>query len=100
MNEESCGFHLILSVAIDSTNLQKQLQNKGKLSFADLAGSENVKKYGVCGDGMKEAQGVNKSLYFGLCYYGFVKGSCQTEENYSANSSRLQRQRIMQGSIV
>ncbi|KAH9307932.1 hypothetical protein KI387_035843, partial [Taxus chinensis] len=62
INEESSRSHLILSVVIDSTNLQTQLQTKGKLSFVDLAGSERVKKSGVSGDGMKEAQSINKSL--------------------------------------
>ncbi|XP_057858712.2 kinesin-like protein KIN-14I [Cryptomeria japonica] len=62
MNEESSRSHLILSVVIDSTNLQTQFQTKGKLSFVDLAGSERVKKSGVSGDGMKEAQSINKSL--------------------------------------
>eukprot|EP01018_Ginkgo_biloba_P014883 Gb_23899 [translate_table: standard] len=62
MNEESSRSHLVLSITIESTNLQTQVQTKGKLSFVDLAGSERVKKSGVSGDGMKEAQSINKSL--------------------------------------
>lgn len=33
-----------------------------QLSFVDLAGSERVKKSGVSGNQLKEAQGINKSL--------------------------------------
>jgi hypothetical protein len=40
MNRESSRSHLIISVIIESTNLQTQSTTKGKLSFVDLAGSE------------------------------------------------------------
>lgn len=40
MNRESSRSHLIMSVIIESTNLQTQNVAKGKLSFVDLAGSE------------------------------------------------------------
>lgn len=62
MNEESSRSHLILSVIIESTNLQSQSVSRGKLSFVDLAGSERVKKSGSSGDQLKEAQSINKSL--------------------------------------
>ncbi|GMI86293.1 ZWICHEL, KINESIN-LIKE CALMODULIN-BINDING PROTEIN, POTATO KINESIN-LIKE CALMODULIN-BINDING PROTEIN [Hibiscus trionum] len=62
MNEESSRSHLILSVVIESTNLQTQSVARGKLSFVDLAGSERVKKSGSVGDQLKEAQSINKSL--------------------------------------
>ncbi|KAF2312540.1 hypothetical protein GH714_035005 [Hevea brasiliensis] len=62
MNEESSRSHLILSVVIESTNLQTQSLAKGKLSFVDLAGSERVKKSGSSGSQLKEAQSINKSL--------------------------------------
>ncbi|XP_031096108.1 kinesin-like protein KIN-14E [Ipomoea triloba] len=62
MNEQSSRSHLILSVIIESTNLQTQAVSRGKLSFVDLAGSERVKKSGVSGNQLKEAQGINKSL--------------------------------------
>ncbi|KAJ0703716.1 putative minus-end-directed kinesin ATPase [Helianthus annuus] len=62
MNEESSRSHLILSVIIESTNLQTQSIARGKLSFVDLAGSERVKKSGSVGNQLKEAQSINKSL--------------------------------------
>ncbi|KAJ7953273.1 Kinesin-like calmodulin-binding protein like [Quillaja saponaria] len=62
MNEESSRSHLILSVVIESTNLQSQSVARGKLSFVDLAGSERVKKSGSSGSQLKEAQSINKSL--------------------------------------
>lgn len=62
MNEESSRSHLILSVIIESTNLQTQSVTRGKLSFVDLAGSERVKKSGSSGCQLKEAQSINKSL--------------------------------------
>lgn len=62
MNEQSSRSHLILSVVIESTNLQTQSVARGKLSFVDLAGSERVKKSGSAGSQLKEAQSINKSL--------------------------------------
>ncbi|AQK47035.1 Kinesin-like calmodulin-binding protein [Zea mays] len=62
MNDESSRSHLILSVIIESTNLQTQSYARGKLSFVDLAGSERVKKSGSAGKQLKEAQSINKSL--------------------------------------
>ncbi|OVA05621.1 FERM domain [Macleaya cordata] len=62
MNEESSRSHLILSIVIESTNLQTQSMARGKLSFVDLAGSERVKKSGSSGNQLKEAQSINKSL--------------------------------------
>ncbi|CAH9098359.1 unnamed protein product [Cuscuta epithymum] len=62
MNEQSSRSHLILSIIIESTNLQTQAVARGKLSFVDLAGSERVKKSGSTGSQLKEAQSINKSL--------------------------------------
>ncbi|KAI3798704.1 hypothetical protein L1987_33982 [Smallanthus sonchifolius] len=62
MNEASSRSHLILSVIVESTNLQTQSVARGKLSFVDLAGSERVKKSGSVGNQLKEAQSINKSL--------------------------------------
>lgn len=62
MNRESSRSHLVISVIIESTNLQTQSMSKGKLSFVDLAGSERVKKSGSTGENLKEAQAINKSL--------------------------------------
>ncbi|GAQ87147.1 Myosin-related protein [Klebsormidium nitens] len=62
MNTESSRSHLVLSIIIESTNLQTQALVKGKLSFVDLAGSERVKKSGSTGEQLKEAQSINKSL--------------------------------------
>lgn len=62
MNRESSRSHLIITVCVESTNLQTQNVARGKLSFVDLAGSERVKKSQAAGDQLKEAQAINKSL--------------------------------------
>jgi hypothetical protein len=62
MNRESSRSHLIITVCIETTNLQTQSVARGKLSFVDLAGSERVKKSGSAGEQLKEAQAINKSL--------------------------------------
>lgn len=62
MNRESSRSHLIMSILIESTNLQTQSVTHGKLSFVDLAGSERIKKSGSVGEQMKEAAAINKSL--------------------------------------
>ncbi len=40
MNRESSRSHLIMSILVETTNLQTQNTTRGKLSFVDLAGSE------------------------------------------------------------
>ena len=50
MNRESSRSHLIMSIVIESTNLQTQNVTKGKLSFVDLAGSERCVFIRVCMD--------------------------------------------------
>ncbi|KAI3437601.1 hypothetical protein D9Q98_000054 [Chlorella vulgaris] len=62
MNRESSRSHLIITICVESTNLQTQTVARGKLSFVDLAGSERVKKSGSVGEQLKEAQAINKSL--------------------------------------
>ena len=62
MNRESSRSHLIMTVCVETTNLQTQSVSRGKLSFVDLAGSERVKKSGSTGEQLKEAQAINKSL--------------------------------------
>nr|AMS24255.1 kinesin 14-VIa protein [Marsilea vestita] len=78
MNSESSRSHLVLSIIIESTNLQTQVQVKGKLSFVDLAGSERVKKSGSSGEQLKEAQSINKSL----SALGDVISALATEEQH------------------
>ncbi|KAL2609200.1 hypothetical protein R1flu_027773 [Riccia fluitans] len=78
MNSESSRSHLILSMIIESTNLQTQVLVKGKLSFVDLAGSERVKKSGSSGEQLKEAQSINKSL----SALGDVISALATEEGH------------------
>eukprot|EP00250_Pteridium_aquilinum_P014168 c21823_g1_i1 orf=2-1138(+) len=78
MNAESSRSHLVLSIIIESTNLQTQVQVKGKLSFVDLAGSERIKKSGSSGEQLKEAQSINKSL----SALGDVISALATEEQH------------------
>merc|ERR1712050_352792 len=63
MNEQSSLSHSIVTVKTSCT--QKGGDGStyiGKIHLIDLAGSENVGKSGVTGQGMKEAQNINKSL--------------------------------------
>ncbi|CAI5934130.1 unnamed protein product, partial [Closterium sp. NIES-64] len=62
MNAESSRSHLVLSIVIETTDLQTQNVCRGKLSLVDLAGSERVKKSRSEGEQLREAQSINKSL--------------------------------------
>ena len=59
MNRESSRSHLIITICIESTNLQTQNVARGKLSFVDLAGSERCVGRGgnSCRTGAHAARG-------------------------------------------
>eukprot|EP00927_Polykrikos_kofoidii_P054273 TRINITY_DN48710_c0_g1_i1.p1 TRINITY_DN48710_c0_g1~~TRINITY_DN48710_c0_g1_i1.p1 ORF type:complete len:984 (-),score=196.70 TRINITY_DN48710_c0_g1_i1:68-3019(-) len=61
MNSESSRSHSIVTVRTKCT-LKGADTYAGKIHLIDLAGSENVNKSGVSGQGMREAQNINKSL--------------------------------------
>merc|ERR1719188_2971922 len=61
MNEQSSRSHSIVTVRTQCT-LKGSDTYVGKIHLIDLAGSENVNKSGVSGQGMREAQNINKSL--------------------------------------
>merc|ERR1711972_598999 len=61
MNEQSSRSHSIVTVRTQCT-LRGGDTYIGKVHLIDLAGSENTNKSGVTGQGMKEAQNINKSL--------------------------------------
>merc|ERR1711904_589406 len=62
MNDESSRSHSIVQVRTVCTSLKDKREYTGKMNLIDLAGSENVNKSGVTGQGMREAQNINKSL--------------------------------------
>lgn len=62
MNEESSRSHSIVQVKTVAIHKQDKREYIGKINLVDLAGSENVNKSGVAGQGLKEAQNINKSL--------------------------------------
>ena len=61
-NSESSRSHSIVMVSVTGKNAHTGQTTHGKLNLVDLAGSERVKKSGVEGVGMAEAQNINKSL--------------------------------------
>ena len=61
MNEHSSRSHMVLHAMVH-TKINQQDQPVGNLYLVDLAGSERVRKSGVEGSEMKEAQHINKSL--------------------------------------
>ncbi|CAI5982296.1 unnamed protein product [Closterium sp. NIES-65] len=62
MNAESSRSHLVLSIIMETTDVHTNDVSRGKLSFVDLAGSENAKKSGLEGERLREAQSINLSL--------------------------------------
>ena len=62
MNEHSSRSHCLLMVNVVKKNVLKGTSTTGKLVLIDLAGSERLKKSEAKGQGMKEAQAINKSL--------------------------------------
>jgi kinesin family protein C2/C3 len=62
MNDESSRSHSIVQVKTVVVNHKDKKEFVGKINLIDLAGSENTNKSGVTGQGMKEAQNINKSL--------------------------------------
>ncbi|GMH85714.1 hypothetical protein TrST_g4791 [Triparma strigata] len=62
MNDRSSRSHSVLSVIVETKSKTTGATTRAKLSLIDLAGSERVKKSGVHGVGMQEAQSINKSL--------------------------------------
>ena len=61
MNEHSSRSHMVLHVEVH-TAVNRYEQPIGNLYLVDLAGSERVRKSGVEGSELKEAQYINKSL--------------------------------------
>lgn len=62
MNDESSRSHSIVQVKTVCKHFKDKKELTGKINLIDLAGSENTNKSGVTGQGMKEAQNINKSL--------------------------------------
>jgi len=62
MNDESSRSHSIVQVKTVCIHKKDKKEYTGKINLIDLAGSENTNKSGVTGQGMKEAQNINKSL--------------------------------------
>ena len=61
LNEDSSRSHMVLNVRVIS-GIPSETQSVGNLFLVDLAGSERIRKSGVEGKEMKEAQHINKSL--------------------------------------
>merc|ERR1719482_1485284 len=62
MNAESSRSHLIMAIGCSSVNCSTKVETVGKLTLADLAGSERMAKSGVEGNQAKETTSINKSL--------------------------------------
>lgn len=62
INEHSSRSHLVLSVKIRGREIKTGTRTSGKLNLIDLAGSERLKHTSACGQRLKEAQNINRSL--------------------------------------
>merc|ERR1719240_2167207 len=62
MKDESSLSHSIVQVRTTCRTKKDKKEFVGKINLIDLAGSENTNKSGVTGQGMREAQNINKSL--------------------------------------
>ena len=62
MNNESSRSHAIISIYIENNLIKENKVKKSVFHIIDLAGSERQKKTGTCGDRVKEAGAINKSL--------------------------------------
>jgi len=62
MNDTSSRSHAVFMLALEQKNVETDAKKKSKLMLVDLAGSEKVRKTGVVGKAMKEAQNINRSL--------------------------------------
>ncbi|KAI5084310.1 hypothetical protein GOP47_0000479 [Adiantum capillus-veneris] len=61
-NKHSSRSHCLLCVMVKGENFLTGEFTKSKLWLIDLAGSERIGKTDVCGEQLKEAQNINKSL--------------------------------------
>ena len=61
MNQQSSRSHCVLTLRIKQT-LKGGTVKTSKVNFADLAGSEKVKKTGATGDLLEQAKAINQSL--------------------------------------
>lgn len=64
MNETSSRSHCIFTISIEGKKPGSDMVKRSKLHLVDLAGSERIKKSGADGQTLKEAQYINKSLFF------------------------------------
>jgi len=64
MNSESSRSHSIVQVntCVTMKDPKDKREFRGKINLIDLAGSENVNKSNVSGQGLAEAKNINKSL--------------------------------------
>jgi len=62
MNADSSRSHLMVMIAIQTTEKATGKVKLGKITIVDLAGSERLAKSQVTGDAQKEAIEINKSL--------------------------------------
>jgi len=80
MNEESSRSHSIVQVRTTNTCKKQGREYIGKINLVDLAGSENVNKSGVSGQGMREAQNINKSPGRRNWLFGRQDTACAIQE--------------------
>jgi len=62
MNAVSSRSHAVFMMLLEQRNTETDAKKSSKLLLVDLAGSEKVRKTGVTGSVLKEAQNINRSL--------------------------------------
>ncbi|PHT97244.1 Kinesin-like protein KIFC1 [Capsicum chinense] len=85
MNNRSSRSHSVLTVHVHGENTSGNIIHSC-LHLVDLAGSERVDKSEVTGDGLKEAQHINKSL---SCLGDVITALAQKNSHIPYRNSKL-----------
>ena len=75
MNEGSSRSHSVFSITVTQRDVSNATTKSGKLVLVDLAGSERAKLSAVTGMQLREAQNINKYVFFLIVYHFILPSS-------------------------